>query len=338
MKNANANWMKEINLNNVRLVMKRIETATKPQLATLTGLSVVTVNSLVKELHGLGELFEDEAAPSSGGRPALNYRYNYDYAMALVLYIQERQGQELAVAAVVNLADDAKYQEELVLPVFELASFYAMIDGILEQYPAIQVIGIGIPGQVVLGEITVSSHVELRGVRMAEELQTRFGLPVMIENDVNAAVVGYCTRDAEFGENMCVTGIYFPGRYPPGMGIYVDGRLIKGKHGMAGEIKFLPLELDWKVMGMAAEQEFIEAVCKILQIVNAVLAPNQIILYQNRVAAEAWSRAWDDYRLTHPMAIQPEIRVLDSFQADFEAGMRWLTLQELMPVIAEPNR
>lgn len=59
--------MKEINLNNVRQVMKRMETATKPQLAAMTKLSVVTVNSLVKELSGLGELFEDLVVPSNGG-------------------------------------------------------------------------------------------------------------------------------------------------------------------------------------------------------------------------------------------------------------------------------
>lgn len=61
--------MKEINLNNVRQVMKRMETATKPQLAALTKLSVVTVNSLVKELSELGELFEDLVVPSNGADP-----------------------------------------------------------------------------------------------------------------------------------------------------------------------------------------------------------------------------------------------------------------------------
>lgn len=66
MKKANANLIKEINLNNVRQAMKRVETATKPQLAALTKLSVVTVNSLVKELHDLGEIFEDETVPSNG--------------------------------------------------------------------------------------------------------------------------------------------------------------------------------------------------------------------------------------------------------------------------------
>ncbi|MGP3785842.1 hypothetical protein [Paenibacillus sp. 1A_MP2] len=66
MKIANAYLMKEININHVRQVMKRVETATKPQLASLTKLSVVTVNSLVKELCDLGELFEDETVPSNG--------------------------------------------------------------------------------------------------------------------------------------------------------------------------------------------------------------------------------------------------------------------------------
>lgn len=103
MRIANANLMKEINLNNVRQVMKRIKTATKPQLASLTKLSVVTVNSLVKELHELGELIEDLTVPSNGGRPAQTYRYNYNFSLALVMYLKDKEGQVLISATVVNL-------------------------------------------------------------------------------------------------------------------------------------------------------------------------------------------------------------------------------------------
>lgn len=110
MKKADANLMKEINLNMVRQMMKRVETATKPQLASLTKLSVVTINSLVKELRELGEIFEDETAPSSGGRPALTYRYNYDFSLALVIYMKENLGQELVSATVVNLENQILHQ------------------------------------------------------------------------------------------------------------------------------------------------------------------------------------------------------------------------------------
>ena len=334
MKKANANLIKEINLNNVRQAMKRVETATKPQLAALTKLSVVTVNSLVKELHDLGEIFEDETVPSNGGRPALTYRYNYDFSLALVVYMKETQGQELISVAVVNLEDHILQKEEYVMPVFDRQQFYDMIERFLTLYPSIKVIGIGIPGQAVNGEITVSAHQALMGVRMIEDIETQFGLPVMVENDVNAAISGYCAnRDPD--DEQCVLGIYFPAKYPPGMGIYLDGKVFKGKNGMAGEIKFLPMDVDW--YHEMDKETFVGSVCQVIQSVNAVLAPDKIVIYQDMVGADIWNSAWEAYRNRKPMPSYPEVILQETFQQDFEAGMRWLTLKELEPALSHFN-
>lgn len=323
---ANANLMKEMNLNHVRQVMRRAETATKPQLAALTKLSVVTINSLVKELHEYGEIIEDEVAPSSGGRPALTYRYNYDYSQALVMYIKEKQGQVLLSATVVNLDDRILLKEEHLMPVFNLSRFYEAIGGILEQYPSVKVMGVGIPGQTVNGEIMVSSRPELTGYRMVEELHGQFGLPVMVENDINAAISGYCAG-YELDDEECVIGIYFPDNHPPGMGIYLDGKIVKGKNGMAGEIKFLPGSPDW--YQLLEDAEFGDAACRMVHCINVVLAPHKIVIYQDRVKAEVLSQAWEAYSLQHVMPAYPEIVIQETFQQDFESGMRWLTLREL---------
>ncbi|RAV14881.1 ROK family protein [Paenibacillus contaminans] len=332
MKKANANLMKEINLYNLRQVMKRVETATKPQLAALTELSVVTVNSLVKELQSLGEIFEDETVPSNGGRPALVYRYNYNFSLAIVVYIKEKQGQVFVSATVVNLENHILLQEEYLWPVFDRHHFFEIISRFLTLYPSIKVIGIGIPGQAVNGEIKVSSHKELMGVRMIEEMESRFGLPVMVENDINAAISGYCAMQ-DLNDELCVLGIYFPTKYPPGMGIVLDGKIVKGKNGMAGEIKFLPMDLDWyDEMG---EETFVESVCLILQSVIAVLAPDKIVIYQNLLEADTWNPAWESYQLRHPQPSYPEVILQDTFQQDFEAGMRWLTLKELEPSLIQ---
>lgn len=334
MKKANANLIKEINLNNVRQVMKRVETATKPQLASLTKLSVVTVNSLVKELHGLGEIFEDETVPSNGGRPALTYRYNYDFSLAIVIYMKEKQGQELVSATVVNLEDHILLKEEYLMPVFDWQHFYEIIGHFLTLYPSIKVIGIGIPGQAVNGEITVSGHQELMGVRMIEEIESQFGLSVMVENDINAAISGYCAKQ-DLDDEQCVLGMYFPTKYPPGMGIYLDGKIFKGKNGMAGEIKFLSMDMDW--YRELAKETFVGSVCQIIQNVNAVLAPDKIVIYQDMVEADTWNPAWESYQIRQPMPSYPEVILQETFQQDFEAGMRWLTLKELEPTLIHFN-
>ncbi|MEC0124958.1 ROK family protein [Paenibacillus pabuli] len=332
MKIANAYLMKEININHVRQVMKRVETATKPQLASLTKLSVVTVNSLVKELSDLGELFEDETVPSNGGRPALTYRYNYDFSLALVMYINEKQGKDLITATVINLEDKTVFKEQYEMPTFDQRRFYEIIGNVLAQYASIKVIGIGIPGQTVNGEITVSSHRQLEGVRMIEDLEAQFGLPVIVENDVNAAISGYCARQ-DLDKDQCVIGIYFPTKYPPGMGIYLGDRVIKGKLGMAGEVKYLPMGLDW--YNSLEKETFIEAVCKMIQTVNAILAPDQVVIYQRMVEEDEVVRAWHMYQAELLMPSYPNVILIDSFQEDFEAGMRWLTLKSLEPALVQ---
>lgn len=332
MKIANANLMKEININNVRQVMKQVETATKPQLASLTKLSVVTVNSLVKELCELGELYEDETIPSNGGRPALTYRYNYDFSLALVIYMNDKQGQDVITATVINLENTILLKEEHTLPEFDQTEFLGIIEPILAQYPSIKGIGIGIPGQTVNGEITVSSHQQLKGVRMVEEIEARFGLPVMVENDVNAAVSGYCSQQ-EIDEGNSVIGMYFPTHYPPGMGIYLNGKVVKGKNGMAGEIKFLPLEIDW--YSPMKPDVFAERVYQMIHTVNAILAPDRVVVYQSQVEAETFIRGWESYRAGQLMPVFPEVIINESFQEHFEAGMRWLTLKELEPNIIQ---
>lgn len=331
MRKANATLMKEMNLNHVREVMKQLETAAKPQLASMTGLSVVTVNSLVKELHERGELFEDLVVPSNGGRPAQTYRYNYDFSLALVLYLQEKQGQELVSAAVVNLEDRILAKEEYIMPVLDRQYFRTIIAHFLPLYPSIKMIGLGIPGQAVHGEITVSSHQELKGSRMIEDIETEFGLKVLVENDVNAAISGYCMEHGE-AEEHCVLGIYFPGRYPPGMGIILDGKVIRGKHGMSGEIKFLPDSPDWS--REMSTNVFVDVVCRILHTVNAVLAPDKIVIYQDRVEEDRLAPAWKLYMENHPMPTFPEVILQNTFQLDFETGLRGMTLKGLQSNLA----
>ncbi|AIQ47291.1 transcriptional regulator [Paenibacillus sp. FSL R7-0273] len=328
MKNANANLMKEINLNNVRQVMKRAGTATKPQLAALTKLSVVTVNSLVKELVESDEMIEDQTIASGGGRPALTYRFNYDHSQALVIYLKENQGQRVASAAVINLENRTVSQQEYVLPAFEQQYFAEIISSFLIACPQVKVIGMGIPGQIVNGRIVVASHQELEGAALIEELEQQFQLPVIVENDVNAAVFGYqATRGEADGQS--ITGIYFPKKYPPGMGIYLNGTIIRGKNGMAGEIKFLPHRIDW--YAERREEVLLEAASRIIQSVNAVLAPDQIVVYQEITAAEQWLDFWKSYQAREPMPHDPEVILSNTFQADYEAGMRRLTLQRLDP-------
>lgn len=82
---------------------------------------------------------------------------------------------------------------------------------------------------------------ELNGLRFAEFFSERLSLPVLLENDANAAAVGESWMGASRGvdNSMCVTlgtGV--------GGGIILDGRLLRGIDGTAGEIGHIAVEPD----------------------------------------------------------------------------------------------
>src|SRR6478672_381368 len=82
---------------------------------------------------------------------------------------------------------------------------------------------------------------ELNGFDLARELGRRLGLPTMLENDANAAAVGENWRGASQGvaNSICVTlgtGV--------GGGLIIDGRLMRGVDGTAGEVGHVTVEPD----------------------------------------------------------------------------------------------
>ena len=83
------------------------------------------------------------------------------------------------------------------------------------------------------GEVITSPNLPLRDAPIAALLQVALGIPVVIENDGNAAVLGEVVAGAANGLNNVVmltlgTGV--------GSGLLLEGELYRGANGAAGEI------------------------------------------------------------------------------------------------------
>jgi len=105
-------------------------------------------------------------------------------------------------------------------------------------------IGIGAPGPLDQVRGVVIHAPNLPGwedVRLGEILRERWGCYVFVENDANMAVLGEWRFGSGRGAHHIVmltlgTGI--------GGGIIVDDRLVRGAHGLAGELGHIPVQLD----------------------------------------------------------------------------------------------
>jgi glucokinase len=109
-------------------------------------------------------------------------------------------------------------------------------------------IGVGSPGPLdpQTGVIIDTPNLAWKNFPLAETLEKEFGVPVVVDNDVNVGTYGeWC-----FGEiKNCkhVVGI-FPGTGIGG-GIIIDGKLLHGFSGAAGEIGHMTVEVDGPFCG-----------------------------------------------------------------------------------------
>jgi predicted NBD/HSP70 family sugar kinase len=106
-------------------------------------------------------------------------------------------------------------------------------------------IGVGVPGPVDTVTRRISEHVshvpELAGVALAELLESRFGLPVFVDNDVNALALAEWTFGVARGARSLV--LLAPGT-GFGAGIVLEGRLVRGAGGFGGELGHTPINFD----------------------------------------------------------------------------------------------
>jgi glucokinase len=106
-------------------------------------------------------------------------------------------------------------------------------------------IGVGVPGPVdtargIVGE-PVTHVPELAGRALAHELGRTFGLPVFVDNDVNALALGEWMYGAGRRTRSLVVLAMGTGL---GAGIVLDGRIVRGAAGFAGELGHIPVKYD----------------------------------------------------------------------------------------------
>lgn len=268
--------MKQRNAHTVLWSLCARKSATIRDLAQMTGLSFATVGNILTHFVESGEVLPGGQVSDTGGRPSQVYAFNAEYAHVLALSARVRSGKHLIHACVGNLYGEVVWQVEQCFDAIRLASFECMVDACLRAYPTIRMLSFSLPGVERGGVILMNDYKELEGIPFASHFQENYQLPVLIENDVNAAVFGY-------GKNMdsasVVVGIYFAKSFGPGAGILIDGKILKGSGGYAGEVILLPLGIDWLSIGYENPQEAGPAISRLISVFCAIVNPDHVVLY-----------------------------------------------------------
>jgi len=242
---GDAGHLRRLNLQRVlAVVMSQPSPFTRAELIEATGLSAPTVGSLVSHLVRSGVVRDLGAGPSRGGRrPAFmefNARHGFVAAIDLGptrtrLAVADLRGERLAHDVIPTPAGPDPAQ--LLRRVAEA------LRGLMREAEApgerVLAVAAGAPGAVDRKRGLVTNAPNLEGwtqVPMRDILEQELGTAVVVENDVNLAVLGEHWRGAARGHDTCAfifvgTGI--------GAGILIDGALHSGHHFMAGEIAMM---------------------------------------------------------------------------------------------------
>lgn len=330
---GNTVQLKQENEKKLRRIFLEKPLATKPELAALSGLSVVTVNSLIQDMLRHGEVAENGQIPSDGGRPSMQYAYRFDRNQAAICYAHYDDGKQ-AIRIHTFVADYSgkkvweytQYTDEV-----RIESFAKALDAAVSENENIRCIYFGIPGVITDGLIAMNDFEALVGEEFLVYYKTRYSVSIYIENDINAISYGHYLSGS-YGWKESLVGIYIPKRYCPGAGFVLNGNIYYGAGHMSGEIGKLPVPYDWLKLDYTDSRRVAENVMAVLEILYVTLAPDRFVLYGSFLSgkhiaeiekkAEAGRNAYPGIFISYRTEIEQ----------DYEAGLTSLALRIIQDV------
>ncbi|BCV22898.1 ROK family transcriptional regulator [Moorella sp. Hama-1] len=234
---------------NARLIIDTIREAgnlSRAEVARQLGLSAPTVSLIIEQLLSKGILQETGTGDSSGGRRpillALNPNYRYVAGVDL--------GKQEIGIALGNLNGDLIGETTLTFTHGEAGeSVINRVAGAIKDLcraksidsQLLAAIALAVPGvyDPATGLVKmVARSFDWEGLRPEKAFQAHFTAPVIVKNDVNTAALGEFWRGQGRGINNLA---YISVGLGIGAGIILNGQLLEGCRGAAGEIGFMAL-------------------------------------------------------------------------------------------------
>ncbi|OLS40111.1 ROK family protein [Bacillus sp. MRMR6] len=245
-------WNQQIvKKNNKALVLQYIiekEPISRAEIAQSSGLHKATVSSLVNELLEEELIFESGPGESSGGRRPVILHFNKTAGYAIGIDI----GVNYVLCVLTDLKGRIVIEKNQVVqrtPYPSIMSIVkSMVQSLKEEMPSsrygIVGIGVGVPGIVNKeGTVLLAPNLGWTNIQLKKDLEELFLVPVMIENEANAGVIG----EQQFGAGQDFDNvIYVSAGIGIGVGIILNKELYQGKNGFSGEMGHMVIDLDGK--------------------------------------------------------------------------------------------
>ncbi len=319
--------LKQVNLSSVRKAIKEKGTATRTEIAAETKISATTVRTLLTEMQLCGEIESVGYDESSGGRKAERYRFKKDRYYGAAFCISD--SDSAVHYLLVNICGEIVQTGKLEAIAGDIRAPILRFLDTLTRERDIKAIGLGVPGVVSGGWYLKSGRDrELYQNDIGGELSRRYGIPVILENDLNAIMLGFSScyeRQFPRAENPNMAYLYFE-RGCVSASFIAEGNIVRGWNNYAGELSLIdnaPL-----AAFMAAPVDgvkYVSAIANIICWICAILNPKYIALGGSSFSSEYLGPLGDALYALLPSGMTPEVLYAPDIWHDYYAGMAHLT-------------
>jgi predicted NBD/HSP70 family sugar kinase len=212
----------------------------RANIAAALGLTRATVSNIVTDLLAVSLLRETKYVEGRAGRPGLLLELNPDCGCMIALAID----LDRISLVVTNAGQDVLWREEVQSEVAvgadaTVSIAVRLVEQALEcgRQRGLDCLGISVAwaglvnhsdGELAYGPTSGWSHIPLKA-----DWESRFGVPVAVENEAHAGAIGV----HHFGERPGVKNlIYLSVGVGLAAGVFMDGVLVRGKQGFAGQV------------------------------------------------------------------------------------------------------
>jgi predicted NBD/HSP70 family sugar kinase len=228
-------------------VIREHQPISRADLSRHLNMTRGVVSTLVQELIAQGVIYEGATGEAARGRKptflhirtrdrmaiAVDVRFSKTYLM-----LCDFSGRELALEAQATIFDVPEFIKDLSARIRRMIKTHSV-------KTTCEGVGVVIPGMVDqrTGVILNAPAFGWRGVDIRDKLAAATGLPVQIENSGRACALAqlWLVRGEPTGPNSFVSISVSDG---VGVGMVINGELVRGRDHIAGEFGHIPLNLD----------------------------------------------------------------------------------------------
>lgn len=214
--------------------LKKNQKCTIADIVEATGLSHPTVAHALRLAQEADVAIKREIATSSGGRRAQIYALNPDFIHYALIVVKEDgvvyQIRDFEGKALSNIQKKCDKNDFIV-------GLTRIVENIKIEDDLVELCAISLPCVVNGPMIEEWARLGLRKVNIVEQIETKTGVKVRIENDMKLLSLAGCHEDDQEGE---IHVSLYVDKSSVGIGVSIDGKVFKGASGYAGEIKYCP--------------------------------------------------------------------------------------------------